>query len=335
MIPLSEIPAIFRNYPENCQPKRIEPLGMAGGMSGALFWRLTSLRGTLVLRCWPTEHPSPERLRFIHAVLAHAIGRGITFLPLPIRTTAGESFVHQAGHLWELTPWMPGTANYEHSPSLEKLRAAMTALAQFHVALADFSLGRQAESLSVTHPPAIQRRLICLKQLAAGGIDELSRAINDATWPQLAPLARQFVAILPRAVPRAIPQLEPLVNVRLALQPCVRDIWHDHVLFTGDKVTGIIDFGAVDIDTPATDIARLLGSLMGDDSAAWQTGLAAYSETRRLSENERVAAKALDISGTILAGCNWIRWVYIDGRHFESQKRVVNRFSRLMDKLRR
>jgi homoserine kinase type II len=314
-------------------------------MSGAQFWRLTTVvrgypdpahGGTLILRRWPQEHPTPDRLRFIHAVLRHAAERGVTFLPLPIPAQTGQSFIEQAGHLWELTPWLPGAADYETAPTTEKLRAAMAALAQFHIATADFptpttprSVGRQTESSPPTSPPSIQRRLARLHQLARGEINELSRPITDATWPDLAPLARNFLAALPRAVPQAIAQLEPLADVRLPLQPCIRDVWHDHVLFTGGRVTGLIDFGAVTIDTPATDIARLLGSLAGDDPAGWQSGLAAYSAIRPLSQEESLAVFALDRSGTILAGCNWLRWLYIERRQFENPAQVIDRFRRI------
>ena len=108
--------------------------------------------------------------------------------------------------------------------------------------------------------------------------------MTDEVWPEFGPMARCFIATLPRILPRAMGRLEPLATVSLNLQPCLRDIWHDHVLFTGDKVTGMIDFGAVDIDTPATDIARLVGSLVGDDAAGWQSGIAAYSDVRPLTE---------------------------------------------------
>jgi len=116
-------------------------------------------------------------------------------------------------------------------------------------------------------------------------------------------------------------------------QVCLRDIWHDHVLFTGERVTGLIDFGALDIDIPAVDIARLLGSMAGDDATAWQTGIAAYSDTRPLSELEIRVAKALDASGTILAGCNWIRWIYLDGRRFDHQQQVIDRFRNCADRV--
>jgi hypothetical protein len=50
-----------------------------------------------------------------------------------------KSFVEHAGYLWQFEPWMPGAADYNRAPSTKKLRAAMIALAQFHVAVSDFA----------------------------------------------------------------------------------------------------------------------------------------------------------------------------------------------------
>jgi Ser/Thr protein kinase RdoA (MazF antagonist) len=316
---------ILGSFPIDPHSIRVESLGSAGGMSGAQFWRVATERGMLCLRRWPLEHPSPQRLAFIHDVMQHATRRGISFIPVPITTHAGESFVHHAGHLWQLEPWMPGAADYEQSPRIEKLRAAMTALARLHVATRDF------EPIAATSTQsAVVRRLTQLRELSPHGTSALSRPIDSAIWPDLAPLANQFMALLPKAISRAIAKLEPLADSWLPLQPCLRDIWHDHVLFTGDEVTGIIDFGAVDFDTPPTDIARLLGSLVADDIEGWQTGLAAYSAVRRLSPEESLAVFALDTSGTVLAGCNWIRWIYIEGRLFENRQQVIDRFRNIV-----
>ena len=328
MISLRDIQAIVRQYPANFQPNRIEPLGAARGMSGAQFWRVESPDSTHVLRRWPNEHPTPERLRFIHGVLFHAAEHGISFLAIPVHTTTGESFVRFDGHLWELSPWMPGTADYELSPNKQRLAAAMTTLARFHSTVSGFperGLGQVAEA-----PPAISRRLSRLRELSHHGTNELAKAISVDTWPDLAPLACRFLATTSAILPRAIGQLAPFSNIVLPVQPCLRDIWHDHVLFIGDEVTAIIDYGALNIDTPATDIARLLGSLVGDDEAGWRAGVNAYSTIRPLSVDEERAAKALDTSSTILAGCNWLRWIYIDGRQFDNHAQIVERFEKIV-----
>ena len=93
----------------------------------------------------------------------------------------------------------------------------------------------------------------------------------------------------------------------------VRDIHAEHVLFEGDNVSGIIDFGALRIDSVATDVARLLGSMVGDDEAGWQVGLAAYMSVRPLSDDERRLIKVFDESTVLMAGTNWLEWIYLDG----------------------
>lgn len=339
---MNELDAVLRRYPAACQPIHIHALGAAGGMSGAQFWQLTAPRGTLALRRWPVEHPTPEGLQFIHSVLNHADEHGIAILPVPIRTNDGTTIVVHAGHLWELTPWLPGKADYEHSPHVERLQAAMTVLARFHIAVADFPLSPPSASRSTA--PALTGRLARLRDLESGGIDRLSRAITETTWPELGPLAREFTAALPHAVPRAIAGLAPLADQQFTLQPCIRDIWHDHVLFTGDRVSGLVDFGAVQVDTPAADIARLAGSfaschpqLRVDEGYAsndvWSTALAAYTKVRPLSPQEMAAIPALDAAGTILAGCNWVRWIYIDARQFERPGQVARRLRKIIARL--
>ena len=142
--PPTKMPAfqeVLAQYLPEFQPTHVEPLGSAGGMSGAQFWRVSAVvRGSpdpappklgvglptpYILRRWPAEHPSPDRLRFIHAVLRHAAERGCGFLPVPVTLQTGQSFVSHSGHLWELEPWMPGVADYDRLPSVAKLRAAM------------------------------------------------------------------------------------------------------------------------------------------------------------------------------------------------------------------
>jgi Ser/Thr protein kinase RdoA (MazF antagonist) len=346
---MTGIEPVLGYYAHFCQPGRIEPLGSSGGMSGAQFWRITAACGNLrpdwpdapdvahtrllLLRRWPIEHPTPDRLRFIHEVLAHAARRGITIVPVPFTTRDGQSFVDHAGFLWELAPWMPGTADFARAPSVAKLSAAMKALAHFHIATQDFPTPAvQRLSHEPGTSPAVIDRLARLHELARGGQQQLARAISDEVWPVFAPLARQFLAALPIALPRAIDLLEPLATETFSLQPCMRDIWHDHVLFSGDQVSGIVDFGAMDFDTPACDVARLLGSLVGHDAAQRQIGLEAYDSVRKLANTELRAVAAFDTIIVLLAGCNWIRWIYVEGRQFENASQILERFQRIAER---
>ena len=221
----------------------------------------------------------------------------------------------------------------------------MIALAKFHEATKDFELhrGRSDESIAQVPvksgpAPGIIRRLERLHELQAAGAGALKRAIAAADWPELAHSAHsahQFVELLPKAVPLATGLLTPLAEVPFVVQPCLRDVWHDHVLFVDNEVTGLIDFGAVAIDTPAVDVARLLGSLAVDDAGEWQRGLEAYATIRPFSSDELRAVAALDASSTVLAGCNWIRWVFVENRQFDNREQVGRRLALLLDRLQR
>ena len=116
--------------------------------------------------------------------------------------------------------------------------------------------------------------------------------------------------------------LTPWLTVPKPLQPCVCDPWHDHVLFTGDSVTGLIDFGSAKVDHVAVDLARLLGSLVGDDPHQWRMGISAYRRVRPFSDDERRLADVLDRTGTLLAATHWLRWSN-EGRRYDDPEAVL------------
>jgi homoserine kinase type II len=297
-------------------------LGAAGGFSGAEFWRLSAPRGQLCLRRWPREHPTPEGLVRIHAVLAQVSDRGFRLIARPLPTRAGHTFVEHGGHLWELTPWLPGRADYHARPSAARLDAAMQALATFHVAAATVPGGE-----SRAPSPSISRRLARLRGITGRGLNDLrgSTARNAGRWPDLAARADAlfgFVAEVARSVEQ---KLADSASIVVPLQPCIRDIWHDHVLFEGDAVAGLIDFGALQTDSVATDVARLLGSLVGDDPAGWQAGLAAYGDIRPLTADERRLVAVLDESSVLMSGLSWFEWVFREARQFDSRATIIAR----------
>jgi Ser/Thr protein kinase RdoA (MazF antagonist) len=110
-------------------------------------------------------------------------------------------------------------------------------------------------------------------------------------------------------------------------------VWNDHVLFSEEAVSGLVDFGSVRIDHASVDLARLLGSLVGDDREGWEAGLDAYKALRPLSLTEQGLARALDQTGTILGMANWLRWLYLERRVFVDRQAVADRLGALVRRI--
>lgn len=319
----------------------IQPLGNAGGFSGAELWRIEFPDQWLCLRRWPASHPSRSRLEFIHQVLFHAHRKGFRQFPLPYRTRDQRTFVSYEQRLWELTPWIAGRADFDTIPAgseqqQRRLRQAMQTLGHFHRATEDFPRADREGPA-----PGIVRRADLLQQFVQEA-DQLvflvQQAADVAPWlEELRASAAQFLRAAIERAPHILPAIQNLRRDLFVLQPCIRDIWHDHVLYDGDRVSGLIDFGALEIDNVSVDIARLLGSLIADEEAFWPLGLASYESVRPLCPGERQSITACDAVNAILSGVQWCRWLYVDGVDFSAANRppqqLENRVRRLFARM--
>jgi Ser/Thr protein kinase RdoA (MazF antagonist) len=117
---------------------------------------------------------------------------------------------------------------------------------------------------------------------------------------------------------------------RLRLQPCLCDIWHDHVLFEGDAVSGVVDYGGAKIDHVAIDLARLLGSIVEDGVEERTIALSAYSRLCPLDKEEIRLVDVLDRTGTLLGLANWLIWIYKERRPFDDRWAVAARLEQLV-----
>ena len=303
------------------------------GFSGAEIWRVqldgAGQGGTYCLRAWPPGGVSQEQLSFIHGVLRRMVLKGENRVPPPIEAQSGETFVYWQQRFWELVPWMPGRADFHNDPRPEKLLAALTALAEIHVAAGDYPCPGVGQGGS----PGLADRCLRLQALLAGDADRLAGAVHPGRWPDAARIAWRLIDGFRRAAPRLAPLLESAARVGVPLQAVLADIQHDHVLFTGQQVTGIVDFGSMRVDSVAADIARLLGSMVGDDRACWQAGLDAYQRVRPLTPQEALLTEAFDRSTVLMAGMNWIDWVFRQGRQFGDPQAVLTRMQEIARRL--
>lgn len=311
------------------------------GFSGARIWKIEVLKQPFALRMWPAESLALERLHGLHRFLQFLSHRGLTFFSIPVPDRAGNTLVTDAGRLWQLEPWMPGRADFGDNPSDSRLRAAMIALARFHLTAAEYDatpdhaewFGRRAPAPS----PGLNERLQKIDCWRNARPASVRREIESAP---LAPAIRSSLAGLWDAfVDRSTTlrrQLAAVQTETVSLQPVLRDVWHDHLLFTGERLAGIIDPSACRIDNPAVDLARLLGSLLGPDDAARRAkALSFYETVRPMSPAEHRLLPVLEATQFPLAGLTWIERLTRRSAPLDNQTAVRHRLEMIADRIRR
>ena len=248
---------------------------------------------------------------------------GLDFVPAVESTRAGRTVVEHGGRAWEITGWMAGRADFHANPTEMRLFAAVAAVARIHAAWA----GKRGE-----RPVRPWRRrwttLAAWDELLTSGW----RPRIDATDP-VRPAAEAAWATLPRLITNTRLAMQRWLDQPVPVQPCLCDVWHDHILYEGDRVTGVIDYAASKVDHVAVDLARLFGSLISDDDTRVQSAIEAYTAVRPLPQPELVAI--LDRTGSVVAVINWLRWLYHEGRAFSDRGAVAERLAGLVRRLER
>lgn len=318
------------------------------GLSAATIFRCSSPVETLCLRAWPENGPNRNTLQMIGRNVERARASGVRYLPRYLLDRTGERFVHDGERYWELTQWMPGSADYLLYPSRSKLVNAVQSLARLHQV---WSVGTGPDAARRMASPAVCRRADLLGKALeiaaapqthlglAAGLDTGSlvgaqRNRIDASSPDSAALglARRTDLAVKRYGPELMGRLRKIQQLPVTVHFVLRDIWSDHVLFTGDQVTGIIDFGAAAIDEPGTDLARLLGSLEPASAEGWLAGMEAYRELSPGIQPERVVL--LDRVSCLLSAVQWKKWLVDEQRSFNKEASQLHaRWKGFLDRL--
>jgi Ser/Thr protein kinase RdoA (MazF antagonist) len=105
------------------------------------------------------------------------------------------------------------------------------------------------------------------------------------------------------------------------------------VLFHGDDATGIVDFGSARVDSPAADLARLLGDTIQNNDALWHCGVDEYRRFASLTDTEIRLARTLDATGAVLSAATWLEWLLMDRRSFPDSEQVFRRLLHLQQRL--
>ncbi|MCY2964247.1 MAG: phosphotransferase [Planctomycetota bacterium] len=283
---------------------------MDPGFSGASVWRVTTPQADWCLKGIPRADLDFDRQRGLHRLLRHLCELGRCPVAVPISGQKGTSLVELGEMVWQCEPWLPGEALREEPPGQKQVATALKSLAVWHESARGFQPKDRErtwfETSADTKAPGLTERL----EVATRWTDTFREGIEwraaRALPPAIALPAEVILKAARESLRTVIQELESTRSLRTLVQPCLRDIWRPHVLFRGAEVTGLIDPQACRRDCVATDISRLLGSLCGNDSNLWETGLRSYEEVRTLTAVECLLVRTYDRSGCLLSGLWWV-----------------------------
>lgn len=297
---------------------------VAGRLSDQALWRINACETPYVLRGWP---PDEVPRAGAAARFAEQVAQGVVVgVAVPIASAAGSGLVEAEGLHWQLAPWLAGESSYGPQPSRDKLIAMCQTLADLHQAAAGLP--------TVASVRPIDRYLDQLNAVLLAIDAGQFGAVRTEPWEELGYLAdRGLERELEVAAGQVRARLAGFANRSLPTQWVWGDAWHSNFLFDGACVAGVIDFAAVRVDTPAADLARLLGSACGDEPKLRAEALGAYLERRRLSTDELSAIALLHDAGTVLSLANWVRWLCIEDRRFASGAAARQRLAHFAERL--
>jgi Ser/Thr protein kinase RdoA (MazF antagonist) len=302
----------------------IQPI--TSGLSQTFVWRITLGAQAYCLRKWPLKHPGPDRLRWMQQVLALARANDCPFVPELVHLSNGAPFLVSNAGLWELQTWRPGEPDGT-PPSLARVRAAFQALAQFHLATRSLK--------GETRPAhAVLERRDRLRQLLAGEAAAVfARAAESIDSPLIAGLAHAAQVVFIAHGQTWLNQSEALSQISVGLLPAIRDVRREHLLFVGNEVAGLVDFGAMRLDTRLVDLARLLGSYCGEMPELRREALQAYATIAPLAVEDVTRIDLIDRTGELISAFNWMKWLLLEEQAFAQSREAVARMAEISYRL--
>jgi len=328
-------------------PVSVAPLGAAGFSGSQVYMvELPDSPGRFVLKSFHAA-ASRDHAAFVHQLVRHIRAECSTQLAEVMPALDGDTVVIDVdGRLWELSRFMPGVA--VPCPTHTQAAAATTALARLHLAAAGLPDHPPRAGIS----PGVERRINQARQLLAQPWQARRAAwsqggrslLTDDTFAALDDRVATAIAIFNQCGGEMLlARVAAMRSRSCVLQPVLRDVWCDHVLFAdarSDEVTAIIDLHAAGIDTPATDLARLMGSWCSPGEREhpslmdrWPEAIAAYERARPLSREESELIPFLYGTGVVLGLDNWFRWTLDEHRVFPDARRMLDRIDRLLTEL--
>jgi hypothetical protein len=279
------------------------------GLSEATVYRIETHASTTAIKRWPTNM-ARERLLEIHGFQNRMTQSDKTLLPRLLRWSDGQTLLEANGSSWEIAEWKPGAP-------IEKLgEISDEQLCQCAEALAMLHLQSAAQKSAMLPPPGLEQRARGITRALRAEPSSAHRFLHSiASHPsQFAAHVLQDLCIRAhRILPTLTNTIDRMSKERVLCFWVLRDVWREHLLFDGGRLTGIIDLGAARIDWPGLDLVRAFGTLMTGSDPRWSIAIVRYLEARPDTSITFASLESVHRASVALSALQWIDW-FAEGR---------------------
>lgn len=300
--------SLAQHYPLLAAAGPLRIRRVEGGFSEAGIWKLEGVHQSWAIRVWPGFQLREPRIPELHRWLAH-LSQAELPVAVPLNSKAGTTLVDADTGYLQLEPWLPGEPEPTDQPSEERLQSSLHTLARLHLRSQSYDAtpaGAAWFAGRVAPAPAVVERRQLLEQWTPQRIQQAAAALRALAADEFRDTAQRMLSTGQILIPPTRAALSAVASLSVPLVPCLRDVHRDHLLFTGNDVTGIIDASAARVETVSADLSRWLGSLLGDQPARWEDALHRYAAIRPLSAAERQLLPVLDQSNVLLSSLYWV-----------------------------
>ena len=283
---------------------------------------------TFALRRWPNT--PIDRIREVHRVVSAA--QGCELFPNWMKTPDGDDLVQDSdGFVWDLSQWMSGSPLETHA-GLEGIQSGAAAIREAHRHL-------RVTGTEVGTSPGITARINRIDRIES--LVPLAISQERSVPPELSQVfadAKRVLVGWHAAAAEIRGQLTKYRSSVFPLQYVLRDIHRQHILFQDGMPSGILDFDAIQVDTPLLDLSRWIADFdlfREDPRAVIDASLAGYGQecvfpARSGGGDERKLLRLLAAATTWIGLANWVIWIALESRQFPDWQHVRMRMTRLV-----
>lgn len=258
---------------------RVKPLAAGNRRAPKVIVRAD--KGTFLLKRRPRGRDDLDRVTFAHAVQRHLASRSFPVSSLLTTSDERKTVLSVDNHIYELFSFVTGS---RCDASVEATEDAGRQLANLHRKLGDFAHDYEPFRGSFHDSSTVRQHLKMIRSDKRAGSAPRTEAVTESLLVRYDRSSARVNRLGYHAWKRQV----------------VHGDWHPgNLLFSGEKVVGVVDFDSIRIAPAVTDLANgmLQFSIVGDhpDPAEWPDSfdetrlfrfLGGYREAARISKRK-------------------------------------------------